>query len=183
MLTWRPLLAASLFAAVSVLAPVGALAQAPVDELTYRDWLADCLKDGDYICAFEEMMRFGQEKELPVGVSPELGPTLFGAQLFEVIDRAGDTITVREKRIMAEAVIAHIVDYQPEGSFAIGPFLMLLGEACLVLEDDFCINNTMQGLQLLLDTNQWYPEPEDATGPSARDRATALLEQYRETLE
>ena len=83
---------------------------------------------------------------------------------------------------MAEAVIAHIVDHQPEASFAIGPFLMLLGEACLVLEDEFCLSNTMQGMQLLLDTDQWYPEPEEATGPSARARAEDLIRQYREGL-
>lgn len=183
MLIPRPLVSVLLIAAAPLLVPVTAFAQAPLNELTYRDWMADCLKDGDYICAFEEMMRFGREKELPVGVSPEVGPTLFGAQLFEVIDRAGETITVREKRIMAEAVIAHIVDYQPDASFAIGPFLMLLGEACLILEDELCLSTTMQGMRLLLDTEQWYPEPEDAPGPSARARAEGLLAQYRATLE
>ncbi|MEM8788317.1 MAG: hypothetical protein AAGE76_08640 [Pseudomonadota bacterium] len=162
--------------------PAAAAAQAPERHVTFRDTVAACLVDDDFACAFEALMDFGAENEMPpVAVSVDGGPTLFGMQMFAVIDRARADLPPETRREMAERAISYTYDAQPDDPFAAGPFLLLYGEICKEMADRRCETEAVQALQLFWDQGLWYfPGLGDLQGENdARARADRFLSEFR----
>lgn len=133
----------------------------------YRETYRTCFEAEDYACAFDAIMDHGEAaRPMPkVAVSTRGGATVFGLQLFAVLDAAKTTMPPETVLEMTGRAVGYIYDSQPDLSYASGPFLLLHGELCRELEDQNCVSQAAFALQLMLEAGQWYlPEYADSRG-------------------
>ena len=107
-------------------------------------------------------------------------PTLLGAQLFAVLDKAQGNVPDATFHRMTEAALNYALDAQPNSATATGPFILLFAEACLAIEDWTCVRTATQPLQILMSTGGFFITGENNPDgkPDVNTRVINLIQAF-----
>lgn len=160
----------------------GALAQTGLAaDTAYKPKLNACLEADDYGCALDTLIEHGRRSGNPgVVVSLRQGPTLLGAQMFAVLDRAQGKVPDETYHEMTQTALGYVIDAQPTNAIAAGPFILLAAEACMAIEDWTCVRTASQPLQILMGSSQFYIKggSEGSDKPDINTRVINLIQDY-----